>query len=169
MLCEDCNKREATIHKTKIVNGIKKETHLCGECAMKNEIFGFEDNFSIHNFLSNLLEGNVSPHTGTSYSQGKKCPQCHSRYDDFRSKGRLGCSVCYSTFDEMLSPLVRRVQGNNIHAGKIPKKSGASIRLRKNLTQLKHKLQDLIINEEFEEAAKVRDEIKELESKIDDS
>lgn len=167
MLCEDCNNREATVHRTKIINGIKDEIHLCDECAKKNEIFNFEDNLSIHSFLSNLLDGNLTPDMSTTYSKSKQCPQCGYVYNDFRTSGKLGCSLCYPTFNEMLTPLIRKVQGNNSHAGKIPRRSGTSIKLRKNLKDLKNKLQELIMEEKFEEAARVRDEIKELESEID--
>lgn len=163
MLCERCNAREATVHKTKIVNGVKEEIHLCEECAKESEIFNFEDNFSIHSFLSGLLDGNIAPNITIADSQDKKCPQCGATYNDFKRSGKLGCSVCYSTFGSMLAPLIKRIQGNNIHAGKIPKKSGASIRLRKKIKDLKNHLQELIETEEFEEAARVRDEIKKLE------
>ncbi len=163
MLCENCNIREATVHKTKIINGIKEEIHLCDECAKKDEIFNFKDNFSIHNFLSGLLEGSIAPNITITDGQSKKCPQCGATYNDFKRSGRLGCNVCYSTFNNMLTPLIKRIQGNNIHAGKIPKKSGYSIRLRRRIRDLKNQLQQLVETEEFEEAARVRDEIKRLE------
>lgn len=168
MLCENCNMREATVHKTKITNGVKEELHLCEECAKKDEMPGFNNNFSIHSFLSNLLEGSMAPNITISDSQSKKCPQCGSTYNDFRRSGRLGCSMCYLTFNDMLAPLIKRIQGNNIHAGKIPKKSGHSIRLRRKIRNLKNQLQQLVETEEFEEAARVRDEIKALEKEIDD-
>ncbi|MFW5647503.1 MAG: UvrB/UvrC motif-containing protein [Candidatus Alkaliphilus sp. MAG34] len=165
MLCENCNIREATVHKTKIVNGVKEEIHLCEECAKESEILNFEDNFSIHSFLSSLLEGGISPNITIEGDQGRKCPQCGSTYNDFKRSGKLGCSVCYSTFNDMLAPLIKRVQGNNVHAGKIPKKSGSLIKLRKEIKSLKDQLQQLVETEEFEEAARVRDEIRVLEEK----
>lgn len=167
MLCENCNIREATIHKTKIVNGVKEEIHLCEECAKKSELFSLENNFSIHNFLSSLLEGGLTPDITVTGDQDKKCPQCGSTYNDFKRSGRLGCNVCYSTFNNMLAPLIRRVQGNNTHTGKIPKKSGSSIRMRKKIRDLKLQLQQLVETEEFEEAARIRDEIKKLEEETD--
>ena len=167
MLCENCKIREATIHKTKIVNGVKEETHLCEECAKKSELFNLENNFSIHNFLSGLLEGSLTPGITVTGDQDKKCPQCGSTYNDFKRSGRLGCNVCYSTFNNMLAPLIRRVQGNNTHMGKIPKKSGSSIRLRRKIKDLKIQLQQLVETEEFEEAARIRDKIKKLEEETD--
>ncbi|HZJ76839.1 MAG TPA: UvrB/UvrC motif-containing protein [Oscillospiraceae bacterium] len=163
MLCENCNIREATVHKTKITNGVKEEIHLCEECAKKDEIFSFNDSLSIHNFLSSILEGSIAPNITISDGQIKKCPQCGSSYNDFRQGGRLGCNMCYSTFNDMLIPLIKRVQGNSVHAGKIPKKSGHSIRLRRKIRDLKNQLHQLVETEAFEEAARVRDEIKKLE------
>lgn len=167
MLCEDCNSKNATVHMTKIINGKKEEIHLCDECAKKKEISNFEDKFSIHSFLASLLEGNATPNVNITSNQIKKCPQCGATYNDFKQSGRLGCNMCYSTFSNMLAPLIRRIQGNTVHGGKIPKRSGATIRLRKELNDLKNQLQQLVMREEFEEAAKIRDEIRRLEGEID--
>ena len=169
MFCENCNIREATVHKTKITNGIKEEIHLCDECAKQSEMFNFEDNFSIHSFLSSLLEGSIAPNITITDGQIKKCPQCGSTYNDFRRSGRLGCSTCYPTFSDALAPLIKRIQGNSIHAGKIPKISGHSIKLRRKIRDLKNQLQKLVQIEEFEEAAKLRDEIKRLEEEANKS
>ncbi len=163
MLCENCNIREATVHKTKITNGVKEEIHLCEECAKQSEMFSFEDNFSIHNFLSGLLGEKITPGITAAGGQERRCPQCGSTYNDFKRSGRLGCNVCYSTFNDMLTPLIKRIQGNSVHAGKIPRKSGHSIRLRRKIRDLKNQLQQLVEREEFEKAAEVRDEIKALE------
>ena len=128
-----------------IVNWKKEEMHLCDECAKKKEISNFENNFSIHSFLASLLEGNTVPSVNITYKQNKQCPQCGATYNDFKQSGRLGCNMCYSTFDYLLAPLIRRIQGNTVHGGKIPKRSGVSIRLRKELNDLKNKLQKLVI------------------------
>ncbi len=166
MICENCNNKEATVHMTHVINGIKKETHLCDECAKKKEISSFENNFSIHNFLASLLEGSFTPNVNINYKEDKKCSQCGSTYNDFKKSGRLGCSICYETFSDMLTPLIRRIQGNTTHAGKVPKRAGAAIILGKELNDLKIELQQLVEKEEFEKAAKVRDKIKELENEI---
>lgn len=167
MLCDDCNSNDATVHMTTVINGKKEEINLCEECAKKKEKFNFENNFSIHSFLSSLLEGSTAPNVNITYKQSKKCPQCGSTYSDFKENGRLGCSVCYETFSDMLLPLIRRIQGNTTHGGKIPKRSGASIRFKKELKDLKSQLQELVDQEEFEKAADIRDEIKRLEREID--
>lgn len=167
MLCEDCNSKDATMRMTKIINGKKEEKNLCDDCAKKNESFSFESDFSMPGLLASLLDGNIASNMNITYKQNKKCPQCGSTYNNFKRSGRLGCGMCYNTFNELLYPLVKRIQGSTVHNGKIPKKSGSTIRLRKNLNALKTKLHELIVKEEFEEAASIRDEIRKLEDEID--
>lgn len=128
----------------------------------------WEEDFSIQNFLASLLEGSSASNVSINYKNDRRCPKCQSTYNDFIESGRLGCSICYETFNDLLEPLIRRIQGNTRHEGKVPKRSGASIRIYKNINSLKKKMQKLVYKEEFEEAAKVRDEIRKLEKEIDD-
>ena len=104
MLCERCNAREATVHKTKIVNGIKEEAHLCEVC--ESEIFNFEDNFSTQ-FPVRFTGWKYS----TKYNYYRwpdKCPQCGSTYSDFKRTGKLGCGVYVIPHSgDMLAPLIK--------------------------------------------------------------
>jgi len=167
MLCGDCNNKDATVYMTTVINGEKVEISLCEECANKKETLSFQNNFSMHSFLASLLTGNTTPNINIQYKQNKKCPQCGSTYNDFKENGRLGCNICYDTFSDMLLPLIRRIQGNTIHGGKVPKRCGASIIRQKELKDLKYKLQQLVVQEQFEKAANIRDEIKRLEGEVD--
>lgn len=167
MLCEECKKNNATTHIKNMVNGKIEELYLCEECSTKNDDFNFESGFSIHSFLSSLLEGNISPNWNVNYEQHIKCPQCESTYSDFKKSGRLGCDMCYASHRQMLLPLIRRIQGNSVHGGKIPKRSGEVVRRRREVMQLKDTLQQLVTLEEFEKAADIRDQIKRLESEED--
>jgi len=88
-------------------------------------------------------------------------------YDKFKDLGRVGCSACYSSFAEHLQPLLKKIHGAVRHIGK------RSYELKDDLGFLKEKLEELKLDldrviklEEFETAAIVRDEIKELETKI---
>jgi protein arginine kinase activator len=78
--------------------------------------------------------------------------------------GRFGCAHCYETFKEQLPPVLRRLHsGNWSHSGKIPKRIGGGIHLKKQVENLKSELKELIQQEEFEKAAQIRDEIRTLE------
>lgn len=173
MLCERCQKRQATVHYTQIINGSKTELNLCEECAREIGQIDFGSfNFPIGNFMSpfetdmsfeSLLSGltnNIPEESPLS------CDVCKTSYEDFRRTGRLGCMHCYEVFRDRLDPLIRKIHGNNVHKGKVPKKAGGNMRLEREIEQLKAKLNDLVKAENYEEAAKVRDEIKEIEKRI---
>ncbi len=167
MLCEECQKQPATVHLTKIINGHKSEINLCAECAQQHQelSFGFEP-ISIHKFLANLLEQEYELEGPLKMSVPQpqlECESCGLTYQQFSQIGRLGCSDCYNYFSDRIAPLLRRIHGSEQHTGKVPERSGGSIRLIKEIERLRLELQRLVFNEEFEKAAQVRDQIRELE------
>lgn len=169
MLCQECGKRPATLHFTKIVNGEKTEFHVCESCAReKGELIpGTTNGFSIHNLLSGLLDFDPSAaNTVGVKPQSLRCEECGLTYSQFSKIGRFGCSACYKQFSDRLDPLFRRVHGNTVHVGKVPKRSGGLIKVRREIENLKKEMHAEIEHEEFENAAKIRDRIRELEKKI---
>lgn len=169
MLCQECGAKQATLHFTKIVNGEKTEFHICESCAReKGEgIPGTANGFSIHSLLSGLLEFEPSAGLGPK-PQTIRCDECGLTYSQFRKIGRFGCNSCYKHFSDRLDPLFKRVHGSTSHVGKIPKRTGGQIECRRKLDSLKKELHHHIEQEEFEQAASIRDQIRELESKITD-
>ena len=166
MLCESCNKKPATVHMTKIINDKKTEIHLCDQCAKQNENINYDTSFTINNFLTGLLDSMQDSPIKVDYIKTTKCDKCGMTYGKFKQLGRLGCSQCYSAFDEKLLPLIKRVQGNETHTGKLPKRAGGSIRLRKEIKNYKNQLDEAIRKEEFEKAVILRDKIRELENNL---
>jgi protein arginine kinase activator len=177
MICQECNQRPATLHFTKIMNGEKTEIHLCEKCAHeKGEMFMMNGTsaFPIHNLLAGLLNVDhaFSKPKQDAFHQEEiiQCSHCQMTFPQFVKVGRFGCSNCYQAFKEQLKPILRRLHsGNWTHNGKIPKKIGGNIRLRKELDEKKLRLKDLISKEEFESAAVIRDEIRSLEKLLNDS
>ncbi|WP_054956094.1 UvrB/UvrC motif-containing protein [Paenibacillus dakarensis] len=171
MVCQECGKRPATLHFTKIVNGEKTEFHFCEACAReKGELIpGTSNGFSIHSLLSGLLD--LDP-AGKGHSPGSsgpgalRCEECGMTYSQFSKLGRFGCSSCYKYFSDRLDPLFKRVHGNTTHVGKIPKRSGGKIQVKRKIDELKKELQYRIVQEEFEAAAEIRDQIRELEKSL---
>lgn len=176
MTCEECGKKPATLHLTKIVNGEKTEYHICEACAKEKGDFmsGF-NNFSIHNLLSGLLnfdpmsKGSVAGQSSSQaapQAKAQRCETCGLTYAQFSKSGRFGCSDCYQAFGAKLDPMFRRIHGNTVHYGNVPERTGGQIKIRKELDQLKSSLQQFIATEEFEKAAEIRDRIRSLEQEI---
>ncbi|MCA1032731.1 UvrB/UvrC motif-containing protein [Bacillus timonensis] len=174
MICSECKERPATLHFTKILNGEKTEIHICEHCAQeKGEMFMFPSSagFSLSNLLAGLL--NVEPMKGKStenpFSNKEvvQCERCKMTFQQFAKVGRFGCSNCYKTFSNQLNPVLKRLHsGNTTHSGKIPKRIGGNIHLRKQIKLLKQNLKELISEEEFEKAAKIRDQIRSIEKNL---
>lgn len=171
MLCQECGKRPATLHFTKIVNGEKTEFHFCETCAReKGELIpGTSNGFSIHSLLSGLLDldpAGKGQNPGAKTAQSLRCEECGMTYSQFSKLGRFGCSSCYKYFSDRLDPLFKRVHGGTSHVGKVPKRSGGRIQIKRQIDELKKELQMRIVQEEFETAAEIRDQIRELEKSI---
>jgi protein arginine kinase activator len=174
MICQECNQRPASLHFTKIINGEKTEVHLCEKCAQeKGEIFVFNGgtSFTFNNLLAGLLNIDSSFHqqNQNAFHQVEiiQCERCSMTFPQFVKVGRFGCAHCYETFKEQLKPVLKRLHsGNWTHNGKIPKRIGGGIHLRKQIEELKDQLKVVISNEEFENAAEIRDEIRSLEREL---
>lgn len=167
MLCDECKKRPATFHMTKVVNGEKTELHLCEQCAReKGEIqFSIEPDFSIHQLLAGLLNYGGAGETGLEPGLERQvvCGVCGSTYEEFTRTGRLGCSHCYEEFEEQLEPVIRRVHGANTHTGKAPQRAAKALRAKREVAALRSQLQAAVAREDFETAARLRDQIRALE------
>ena len=160
MICQKCGKNNATTHIKTVVNGVVHEKNLCGYCAAKEGYNGMS-----HNSLAGMLVSMLGEAAGVrAASTAKKCPNCNSAFSDIAEKGTVGCAECYKTFYEELLPYLKRVHGAAKHTGKIPNKAPLIVRPKElSVDDLRLKLTELIREEKFEEAAIVRDKIKEME------
>lgn len=160
MLCNECGKNEANVHVTHIINGKKTESHLCEECAKKNQTI-LNSNFSMENLFSAMLNNAFNNKT---YLPAKGCTNCGMTYDEFRSTGKFGCSQCIDTFKPRLMPVIKSMQGYERHTGKIPKRAGGTYRVQMDIDKLKCDLKNAVEREEYELAAELRDKIHEMEN-----
>ncbi|MEN6414647.1 MAG: UvrB/UvrC motif-containing protein [Veillonellales bacterium] len=164
MLCDECKKRIACMHITKIVNNQKVEKHLCEQCAKENGEISFlvDNKISVHDFLKGMVNqcfDSPQNHNETA------CPLCGMTYSDFSRNGKIGCSVCYTTFGSRLEPLLHRIHGSSVHTGKMPKRTGGALEIMQQLKRLRQELEQHVAREEYEQAAVLRDEIRNLEQK----
>ena len=160
MLCELCKQSQATVHLTEIVNEQMSELHLCEACANQKGA-QVESHFGLADLLSGLSDfGKTQEPEEVST---KSCANCGMTYDDFRKAGRLGCAECYTTFKRSLGSLLKRIHGSPIHLGKSPTRLVKPAKAKTELAELRRKLEDAIAQEAFEDAARLRDQIRRLE------
>lgn len=175
MLCQECKQRDATVHFTKIINSDKTEFHLCENCAREKGDFmmkgGEGGGLSFHNLLGGLLGLEQSTLGGGAHgqqTQSNRCGTCGFTYQQFAQYGRFGCADCYTSFARILEPTIKRIHGGaSTHTGKVPQRTGSLIKKRKEIRSLRDDLQDKIHQEQFEEAAVLRDRIRELETQLE--
>lgn len=165
MVCSNCGAEEAVIHLTQIVNNEMKTLHLCERCAAQKGVEGstVPENFPLSNLLAQM--GGSSPSSDPAgEGSGGPCPFCGLTFKGFRDSGRLGCPHCWSTYEQHLRGLVRRVHGSSQHMGKVYLSPDPSASEReKRLEGLRRKLRRAVEMEDFERAAELRDEIRSLE------
>ena len=160
MLCELCKQTQATVHLTEIVNDQMSELHLCESCANQKGA-QVESHFGLADLLSELADFGKTPEAEEVAT--KACPSCSMTYDDFRKVGRLGCAQCYQTFKRSLGGLLKRIHGSPLHVGKSPARLVKPAKAKTELAELKKKLSRAIEQEEFEEAARLRDQMRRME------
>lgn len=169
MLCDQCKSKPACVHITKIVNNQKIEKHLCEECAQSSGEMSFSmvNNFSVNDFLKGMF--NYEFVNGASPISEAACPNCGMTYSDFSRSGKIGCSSCYQVFGAKLEPLIRRIHGTCGHTGKVPRRGQGTLEIKLRLKRMKQELERHIAAEEYEQAAKLRDEIRALEKQMGDT
>ena len=99
----------------------------------------------------------------------KKCPVCGFTQADFKKTGRLGCSECYVTFTEGLGSLLKAMHKGTEHVGKLPERAQRAMALSQQMRALTENLQKAVEAENYETAASLRDQIKQLESERSNS
>ncbi len=157
MICEHCRKRTATTHITESINGVTKRMDLCSFCASELGFSGYMDNMNIGNLLSSVFLSDAP-----ARREEKRCPVCKKGRSRIIENGKAGCAECYNVFrTELLSP-IEKIHGKASHIGKRPLVSDNSEVNDDELSRLSEELKEAIEKEDFEKAASIRDEIREL-------
>jgi len=163
MLCNVCKQNEAKVHLTKIVGDKMQKVDLCDECSKEK---GVEDptNFSLADTLLGQLLTPEAPaaEPEAAAEPGVKCPTCGYTQADFKKAGRFGCSDCYTTFGEGLGTMLKSMHKGTKHTGKVPAALQQSRAEAQKVKQLQKRLDKAVAEENFEEAAQLRDEIKRM-------
>lgn len=153
MICEHCRERTATTHITETVNGYTKELNLCSLCAAELNYDGFLNGMGVNGFLNSVFAPLIE-----SGAQKKRCPLCLKSSSEIAATGEAGCAECYKVFKEELLSSITRIHGKARHIGKRPTYTEKGDKL----SEMEEKLRQAIDTEDFETAAKLRDEIREM-------
>lgn len=154
MKCNNCKKREANIKYSENINGKKQELNLCSECAEKLGVINLSNSFApmFTTMFSNFPE----------FIEEIKCDKCGYTLDDYKKTGLFGCDHCYEVFDDSIDNLLLKIHGKKRHIKSLDGKVEDD---KETLDGLKKKLEKLVKEEKYEEAAIIRDKIKEMERK----
>lgn len=162
MLCCICKTKQATVHLTQIVEDKVQKGDFCEDCAKEkgiNDPAGFS--------LADLLLGlGASSEMQQAAAGGEgRCPKCGFTQADFKKAGRFGCSECYQAFSEGLESLLKTMHKGTRHVGKAPQAMRGKVDPGETIKALTKRLSEAVAKENYEEAARLRDEIKQLKAK----
>ena len=150
MICEICGKRTATVHVKTTINGVYTEKHMCASCAKEydNELDLLTPAGIIYSMFNNTP------------MKSKRCSNCGTSIKEFQQTGYLGCSKCYTEFGDVIEPVIRRVQGNTAHVGRVPTPVTKPTTEKDRLMM---ELEQAIRVEDYKKAAVLRDKIKSIQ------
>ena len=182
MMCDNCGKRNANVRYSENINGRKKELNLCEECSKKLGIVQMD--FSMPIDFSSFFGGFIDDFGTTEFMpmineiKTLKCNNCGYTFEEISNIGKLGCKDCYDIFEDRLDSIIKRIQGAKHHVGRIGKTIDRKIDSKINndkdseekkdvkseakLEKLQEELKQAVKDERYEDAAKIRDEIKKL-------
>lgn len=174
MKCSICKKKEAIMHIREYTdNGVNK-INLCLDCALKNGISTDKDNLNqfFKSLIKNLLDLTdrnmfILPQSMSNKYEKTKCPTCKSSFNDILKDGLLGCSTCYTVFSQVIEYTIYRYNHSLNYKGKLPLYIKEVKNNRTTLLKLKRQLKKSILEENFSDAAIIRDKIKALKKEIE--
>jgi protein arginine kinase activator len=158
MVCDSCRERDAVVHLTQVVDNAVTQVHLCEKCAADK---GVETTVAAPKTpLTSLLQ-TVQAQLATGAQDLARCSFCQGTYKDFRASGRLGCARCYTAFEPQLRDLLQRVHGATRHTGRQYGPPAPDVLQRAStVLELREQLRRAIELEQFEQAARLRDQLK---------
>lgn len=156
MKCQNCPK-SATLHITEVIGEAQfEELHLCEDCAQK---YLYDPQPAKGTASASEKEGDDE----AGAIGGRQCEVCGLKFIDFRNSGRLGCPHDYIAFQAELSPLLEGIHGSTKHAGKSPRRLPQTRHHQQELIKLRKQLHKAVVEEAYEDAARLRDKIRQLE------
>jgi protein arginine kinase activator len=162
--CDLCGK-PATVHLTQIIKNQIQKVDLCEECAQSKGVTDPEG-FSLADLLSKSFAGPADEADSKSDGPTLVCEQCGCSARDFKKSGRLGCAACYDALKPILMPLIAGLHKQSRHKGKAPARQWRRLELSREIDSLERQLLEAIQQENFESAARCRDQLGALRAKL---
>lgn len=162
-ICERCGTREASLRFTEVDGRGRRSALLCAECGIARGVPSEElrgGRMDTRALWSEIVQRLADDRQA---DEALACPDCGLTFADFEASQRLGCPRCYQTFMGDMTRLVREYHGSESHRGKMPRNFGRRIDLRRRIVGVKERIQLAVGEERFEEAARLRDEMRDLE------
>lgn len=154
MKCDLCQNK-ASVFYTQVVDGDMSKSSWCASCA---EAQGVTDPAGLH--LLNLLAEGQSETSEDDFSPNEECPKCGFTLEDLHKVGRLGCPKCYQSFRQILAVRIESMHRGAKHHGRVPEGMSLEQQANEEVEELEVRLSLAVADEDFEEAARLRDEIK---------
>lgn len=158
MKCENCNEKDASVHYTEVDGKKMREIHLCEECY-REKVTPVQKVVDFADLLKTLLQGTVKDQGAAAKAL---CPACGISLAEFRASGRFGCPNDYKVFHEPVAQLLEKIQHATRHVGRTPPTAGAEVERENSLLRLRRELERAVQREAYEEAARLRDQIRAL-------
>jgi len=176
MICDFCKNNIATVHLIRVQNDNVEKVNICLECA-KDFSFFSEDDFykDLNKILYRIFQsdgGRVDDYKSKKtlknlkIKKNRSCSFCSMDLKKIKKLGRMGCPHCYNEFKSVLLPIIKTIHEDMEYRGKIPENTSRQVKLEKSISDLKNRIKNEIFVENFEEAARIRDKIKQLEKNI---
>lgn len=165
MLCESCHQKEATVHLTHVVDGKIHKHHLCEACAEQKGIDVHAQPLDLGGMMENLKAqlSQIKDSLEHPAAVGPAaCPACGTTRMEILKRGRLGCDHCYEVFAAEMLPVIVSLQHSDQHLGKVPRRASARLKNSVELARLRRELDQAVATENYELAARLRDQIKSL-------
>ena len=194
MICTNCNKNPAVVSFNQITDESNQPKSLCLECMFQmvtsGDVSSLEDVFknmpisgmggtiklstimpinpgestSLEDIFKGIMSSLKGAKTQSLPVHTSLCITCGMNHEDFKSGGKFGCNACIQAFSNEIVVLLKSVHGSVKHVGKFPKTNGNTIKAKHQVDTLRLDLKKAIADENYEQAALLRDQIRELEA-----
>ncbi|MBL4885857.1 MAG: UvrB/UvrC motif-containing protein [Planctomycetaceae bacterium] len=162
--CTVCSK-SAVYHVTALKDGDVNELHFCEQHF--HEYMSKPNSNSPSEEIEDVLFPESNIENELTEEDEIRCPNCGISYREFRESGRFGCPHDYVVFRERLLPLLENIHNDTEHRGKFPQRAPLDSKNQYRMIQLRKELTAAIETEDYEQAAKLRDQIRSIETGLE--